>query len=133
MSVRGKWFIVGVLLLASASGFAQVNGSIQGQVTDQEGLALPGVTMKLTGDPIQGAERLTTTDARGAFKYNALPVGRYSLSATLEGFKPQQIADVRVTNRRRGVGDLPDAAGGLHRGDDRHRRASAGGLRELEP
>ena len=96
MSVRGQWSIVGVLLLVSASGFAQVNGSIRGQVTDQEGLALPGVTMKLTGDPIQGAERLTTTDARGEFQYNALPVGRYSLSATLEGFKPQQVGDVRV-------------------------------------
>ena len=96
MSVRGQWSIVGLLLLVSASGFAQVNGSIRGQVTDQEGLALPGVTMKLTGDPIQGAERLTTTDARGEFQYNALPVGRYSLSATLEGFKPQQVGDVRV-------------------------------------
>ena len=96
MSARGQWCIVGALLLASASGFAQINGSIQGQVTDQEGLALPGATVKLTGDPIQGAERLTTTDARGEFHYSALPVGRYSLSATLEGFKPQQIGDVRV-------------------------------------
>ncbi len=97
MSTRGKCFILGMLLLASASGFAQVTGSIQGQVIDSEGLALPGATVKLTGDPIPGAERLTTTDAKGAFRYGALPVGRYSLSASLPSFKTQQVQDVRVS------------------------------------
>ena len=93
----GKWFILGVLLLASASGLAQINGWIQGQVTDPEGVALPGATVKLTGDPIPGAERVTTTDAKGSFRYGALPVGRYSLSASLSNFKTQQVADVRVS------------------------------------
>ena len=96
MSVRGKWLVVSVLLLAGTSVFAQVTGSIQGQVTDQAGVALPGVTVKLTGDPIQGAERVSVTDARGEFKYNALPVGRYSLTALIDGFMPQGVTDVRV-------------------------------------
>lgn len=96
MSVRGRWLLVCVLVLASVSGFAQTTGSIQGQVTDHEGKALPGVTMTLTGDPIQGAQRMTVTDDRGAYKYNALPVGRYSLSASLEGFLPQETSNVRV-------------------------------------
>ena len=29
MYERGKWFVVGVLLLASASAFAQITGSIR--------------------------------------------------------------------------------------------------------
>ena len=37
------------------------------------------------------------TDARGGFTYGALPVGRYSLAATLQSFKPQQVSDVRVS------------------------------------
>jgi hypothetical protein len=96
MHARGKWFVVGLMLLASTSGYAQITGSIQGQVTDPDGLALPGVTMKLTGDPIPGGERITVTDVRGGFRYSALPVGRYSLAATLQSFKPQQVADIRV-------------------------------------
>lgn len=97
MSRTGKCFVLSVLLLASASGFAQINGSIQGLVTDAEGLALPGATVKLTGEPIPGAERLTTTDAKGAFRYGALPVGRYAVTASLKSFKPQTVTDVRVS------------------------------------
>lgn len=97
MSVRGQWLAAGVLLLACASGFAQTTGSIQGQVTDNEGQALPGVTVKLTGDPIPGAERVAVTDAQGDFKYSALPVGRYSLSASIAGFLDQEVAGLRVT------------------------------------
>ena len=96
MVVRRQWLMVGLLLLACTSGFAQINGSIQGQAIDNEDKELPGVTVKLTGDPIPGAERVAVTDARGNFKFSALPIGRYSLSASLEGFTTQEIADVRV-------------------------------------
>ncbi len=97
MFVRRQWLVSGVLLLACASGFAQTTGAIQGQVTDHEGEALPGVTVVLTGDPIPGAERVAVTDARGNFKYSALPVGRYALSASIEGFMTQEAANLRVT------------------------------------
>ena len=96
MSVRVQWLVVGVLLLACVNGFAQITGAIQGQTLDHEGKELPGVTVKLTGDPIPGAERVTVTDAKGDFKYSALPVGRYSLSASIAGFTTQEVADVRV-------------------------------------
>jgi hypothetical protein len=89
--------MVGVLLLVSVSGFAQTTGSIQGDVTDPDGLALPGVTLKLTGDPIPGADRVAVTDAQGLFRYGALPPGRYSLSASISGFKPQEVANLRVS------------------------------------
>ncbi len=97
MRMRGLWILVGMLVLACVNGFAQTTGSIQGEVTDFEGQVLPGVTMKLTGDPIPGAERVTVTGARGEFKYNSMPVGRYVLSASLEGFITQEVGDVRVT------------------------------------
>lgn len=90
MLVRSKWLMAVALLLVGINAFAQTTGSIQGQVMDQQGQALPGVTVKLTGDPIQGAERIAATDARGDFKYNALPVGRYSLSASLQGYIPRR-------------------------------------------
>jgi len=97
MMERRQWLVLGVLLLASASGFAQTTGAIQGQALDNEDQGLPGVTVKLTGDPIPGAERVAVTGAQGDFKYSALPVGRYSLSASIDGFKTQEATNVRVT------------------------------------
>ncbi len=97
MVMRRQWLVVGVLLLACASGFAQITGSIQGQVTDQDDQAMPGVTVVLTGDPIPGATRTQVTDARGNFKYGALPIGRYALTASIAGFMTQDVEDVRVS------------------------------------
>jgi outer membrane receptor protein involved in Fe transport len=97
MKVRVRWLVIAVFVLSSVNGFAQITGSIQGEVTDHEGQALPGVTVKLTGDPIPGAERVAVTDAQGNFRYSALPVGRYSLSASIVSFIPQEVANVRVS------------------------------------
>ncbi len=97
MKLRGQWLVVGVLLLVCASGYAQTTGSIHGQANDHEGKALPGVTVKLTGDRIPGDERATVSDAQGNFKYGALPVGNYSLAASLAGFKSEEVTGVRVT------------------------------------
>jgi hypothetical protein len=96
MSRRCLCLFAGVLLLAAAPGLAQTTGAIQGQVTDHEDQALPGVTVVLSGDPIPGAQRTIITDAEGEFQYMALPVGRYSLSAALDGFSPQSVENVRV-------------------------------------
>jgi hypothetical protein len=97
MFKRGRWLVFGVVLLVCASGSAQTTGAIQGQVNDNDGKALPGVTVTLSGEPIQGGERSAVTDDRGGFKFGALPVGRYTLSATLAGFKSQKVENVRVT------------------------------------
>lgn len=97
MLERGRWLIVAVLVLIPVALFAQTTGTVQGQVTDRDGAALPGVTLSLTGDPIQGAERIALTDPRGVYRFSALPVGVYSLTASLEGFAPRAVSNVRVT------------------------------------
>ena len=79
---------IGILILAAllpaalASGQAST-GNIYGKAVDEQGGALPGVSVTLTGP---GAPQTTFTDARGDFRYLNLSVGSYSLTLTLQGF-----------------------------------------------
>jgi len=90
-------FCVGLLLMLSASADAQTTGSIRGQAVDHEGNRVPGVTVVLSGDPMPGSNPASVTDAQGEFRFTGLPVGRYSLTANLAGFKQQTAEDVRVS------------------------------------
>jgi Ca-activated chloride channel family protein len=73
-------------LLAGAPvrGAARDSGVITGTVADESRAALPGAAVALT----RGTEapRTTTTNGAGEFRFDGLPPGRYSLSATLPGF-----------------------------------------------
>jgi len=91
------WLCVGLLLLAAVPAFAQTTGAIQGRVVDHEDVGLPGVTVALTGEPIPGSRRATVTDANGAFKFPGLPIGRYAMTATMNGFQDRSADDVRVS------------------------------------
>ena len=75
-----------VLLLSCASAFAQQTaGNITGRVLDQQGAAVPGVTV--TAKSAQtGLTRTETTDAEGLYRLTALPVGVYDVTADLQGF-----------------------------------------------
>src|SRR5688500_12528679 len=62
------------ILAASSLAFAQVeaNGSVTGVVTDPRGLALPGVTVSLSGPEIIGY-RAATTDESGSYQFRIVP------------------------------------------------------------
>ena len=64
---------------------AQTTGNISGRVTDQQGGALPGVSV--TARQVEtGFTRAVTTDSAGVYRLTALPVGAYELTADLKGF-----------------------------------------------
>jgi hypothetical protein len=88
---------VGLLVLAAAPIFAQTTGSIHGEVVDHDDQVLPGVAVVLTGDPIPGSQRATVSDANGEFRFPALPIGRYTMTATLAGFQDRSIDNVKVS------------------------------------
>jgi hypothetical protein len=58
--------------------------SIEGTVTDSSGAALPGATVEARSQA--GATASTVSDGSGAFRLQALPPGRYEVSASLSGF-----------------------------------------------
>lgn len=73
-----------VVLFASVS-LAQTTGDIIGRVTDEQGGALPGVTIDARSPAFQGV-RTSVTDATGAYRLALLPPGTYKVTATLQAF-----------------------------------------------
>src|SRR5271156_1943922 len=78
--------IIFAFLLAVQVAWGSVTGSISGVVHDSSGAVLPGlqVIAQNTGTGIQWT---STTDARGLYSFQALPVGTYDIKADKEGFK----------------------------------------------
>src|SRR2546423_9371340 len=73
-----------VLAIAS-SAFAQAPaGSITGVITDQQGAAIPGTDVAVIG---ADATFHVTTPTDGAFRFLNLEPGRYTVSASLDGFE----------------------------------------------
>src|SRR5262245_60099086 len=85
------------LLLSCAPAFAQqTTGNITGRVLDQQGAAVPGVTV--TAKSAQtGFTRSETSDAEGLYRLTALPVGMYDVTAELQGFATIANKNVEVS------------------------------------
>ncbi|PZR26624.1 MAG: TonB-dependent receptor [Citrobacter freundii] len=85
-----------VLLLALLFPFsdvsAQSSGNIKGQVTDNDGGALPGASVM-----IKGTTRGTTTNLTGTFEMIGVKEGKYTLLINYMGFKSaEQEVEVRA-------------------------------------
>lgn len=74
------------VLLAGTVAAQGPSGALNGQVVDQSGAAVPGVTVILT-HPATGDVREAVTSEAGTYQLTALPVGIYTLTYHLEGFK----------------------------------------------
>ena len=81
--------LIALVLLTGfhVSAFAQgvQTGTIRGTVQDQQGLAMPGVTVTATSTALQGP-RTTVTEADGNYTLAALPAGQYTVTFELTGF-----------------------------------------------
>ena len=64
--------------------FAQRAASLRGQATDQLGAVIIGVTVTLTD--ASGKQQTAQTNSTGAYRFDNLPAGTYSLRATQNGF-----------------------------------------------
>jgi hypothetical protein len=84
------------VLLACVSAIAQqTTGTITGRVVDQQGAAIPGVTVTVK-NVATGFTRTETSDAEGLYRLPALPVGIYEVNAELQGFNTVSKKDVEV-------------------------------------
>jgi Carboxypeptidase regulatory-like domain len=82
------------VLIASTAG-AQAGGSVSGTVKDPSGAVIPGATVTLMNTAL-GNQLLAVTDGQGGYAFPNVPVGRYDVTITLEGFKPQRRAGLAV-------------------------------------
>jgi hypothetical protein len=78
---------------------AQTTSTIQGTVTDRQGLAITGAEVRVLGTTL-AVEKVATTDALGAYQIPALPAGTYTLTVSRSGFATQVIKDLEITLNR---------------------------------
>ena len=81
-----------VTIAATANAQPAQTGTISGVVEDTTGGALPGVTVTLQSQD-RGFTRSTVTDENGRYVFPAVPIGPYSVSATLQGFETGTATD----------------------------------------
>ena len=78
------------ILALGSLGFSQASStSLQGEITDPSGSAVPGATVVLANAESK-VERTVVTGPQGEYRILALPPGTYTLSVTAKGFAEHQ-------------------------------------------
>jgi hypothetical protein len=89
-----------VLSLPAFAGRAIAQGataSIIGQLTDESGSVLPGVTVTATSPAMQVLQMMSVTDDRGEYRLTPLPIGTYAVDYSLAGFQGIRREGLRLT------------------------------------
>lgn len=94
-----------LLIVASPKLFAQTAAEIEGTVTDQQNLPIPGVEIVVRSDATS-AETRVTTDVNGSYHAVGLLAGSYSLTAKLGGFTTKVYTNLVLTVNRNVVVDF---------------------------
>lgn len=92
--------LTGIVVTATpARAQTSVAGTVHGVVTDEQGGALPGVTVTATSPSVPGAPRTAVTDADGTYRLVNLPPAVFDVSAELSGFSKfiRQAVEIRAS------------------------------------
>jgi len=82
---KAVWICLGLLIYVASPVNGQAPaGSIVGRVTDETGLAVPGVAVTVQGVDFTQS---FTSDVEGRFRFVDLPPGSYRVTSSLLGFK----------------------------------------------
>ena len=84
-----------VLLFADLAAAQEVAG-ILGQLKDESGAILPGVTVTANSPALQAGEVSDVTNAQGEYRLTPLPIGTYTVVYTLPGFQTVRHEGVRL-------------------------------------
>jgi hypothetical protein len=95
--LRGVLLVAGILAITAGSANAQAIGQIFGKATDASGGVLPGVTVTVTGPTLQ-QPLSQVTQSSGAYQFPVVPIGRYTVTFELSGFRRVARQNVEVTS-----------------------------------
>jgi hypothetical protein len=84
-----------LVALVSSVAYGQVTSSLSGTVTDTSGAVLPGADVVAKHDDT-GTTFTAVTNERGDFSIPAMPIGRYTVTVSLQGFKQVALSDIRL-------------------------------------
>lgn len=87
--VIGQIFVIAIAILCVVSeAFAQQVGDLTIRVVDQTGGALPNVTVVLQPEGTKVPATPVVTDEVGVYAAKAVPIGKYVITASADGFVP---------------------------------------------
>ena len=89
--MRKLLFVVGAffLLLAVPAARATIFGTVRGVVHDPQHLPIRSATVTLKATDSDWMQTQTSSDS-GAFEFDAVPIGNYTVTVSLQGFQQQQ-------------------------------------------
>ncbi len=98
---RWIWLFAGALLVATPAWAQEYRGRVQGTLTDEAQLALPGAQVTLRNDAT-GVAVARTTGPEGRYLFDYVDPGTYTLTAELERLHDRRAAQrARPGARRR--------------------------------
>jgi hypothetical protein len=109
-TIRRLVVLVAVLAVAAPLSAQTLVGSVEGEVRDEQGGALAGVLVTLTG---RTGSRTLTTGTDGSYRFAAVDPGTYSVQAALAGFQSRQQDNVVITIGRTARVDMALKVGGV--------------------
>ena len=90
---KKSFFALLTIALIASFAAAQMTGRIVGKVTDEQGVALPGVSVEATSPRLVGTAS-SITDETGTYRLLALPSGTYTITFSMPGFKQKIRKDI---------------------------------------
>ena len=100
-------------LLPATSQAQQQQAAFLGQVTDESGGALPGVTVTATSPSLQVPSVVEITNEVGEYRLSPLPIGTYVVEYSLPGFQTVRRDGLRLTIGFQARVDIKMNLGGL--------------------
>ncbi len=88
--------LLAALLLPATASATEQTGKIRGTISDEAGVGLPDVQIKVQSPSMQGI-RTTATAADGSYWLPGLPPGEYELMAELEGYQSYLKQELRIS------------------------------------
>lgn len=88
------WLLLALVLPASA--FAQLTGTLSGNVKDAQGAVMPGVNVTASSPALIGGSRVVVTNESGTYQFTGLPPGDFQLTFEIAGFVTLKRDGVRV-------------------------------------
>src|SRR5438874_3494698 len=83
----------------------RATATVSGTATDPSGSAIPEAAVRATNQDT-GVNQATTTDSQGRYRLAEMPIGRYSLQASKEGFQTLVQKDIVLNVGEERVADF---------------------------
>ena len=95
--IKSRHFgLVAVFLASLSMAQTRIDGTIEGTVTDIQGLAVPGATVTVSSPALIQAA-VVTTGPEGRYRATQLPVGTYTVRVEMPGFKTRGLTGIELS------------------------------------